>query len=211
MKLLISAILIFSIATGVEAQRLVCLGDSITTGIGLKRGETFCELLGGEAIARHGAFAHGGLFMLPYALSQLPRKPKVATVMYGMNDCYQEEGASKRRVSREDYRSNMRKLIKYLRRNRIRPILMTPNAMGDKTNPEPNRNVNLKVCVEEVRKLAKAEKVPLVDIYQIYSELFMEGIDLGLLTYDGVHPTAYGQRVIYEAVKSTVWRELRRR
>lgn len=210
-QILLAVALEMGLAATACASDLICLGDSVTAALRVGTEDAFCTRLGGQVVAKYGAFAHGGLRLLPDALkNELTKKPKVATVMYGMNDCYIDEGKTQQRVSTAEYYNNMKRLIRLLKKNRIKPVLMTPNSIGDQTNPLPNRNVNLKNCVNAVRKLAKQEKVPLVDIYQLYSELFQEGIDPLVLTYDGVHPTAYGQKLIADAARPVVRRELRK-
>src|SRR5262249_42351277 len=113
--------------------KIVTLGDSITRGVrqGVKAEETFSHLLQ-ESLRKEGINAEvvnvgvggettaGALARLSKAVIAL--KPRVVTIMYGTNDSYVDKGKKDSRLSADEYRANLRKLIDELRKAGITPI-----------------------------------------------------------------------------------------
>src|SRR4051794_2426662 len=101
-----------------RAVRVVALGDSITKRVrpGVRHEETFASLAE-RALRADGIDA--GVVNLgvggerpDQALKRLDAmgdlRPRVVTVMYGTNDSFVDPGSSASRISREEYKANLR-------------------------------------------------------------------------------------------------------
>ncbi len=144
----------------------------------------------------------------------LDHQPDVVVIQFGINDAavdvWKNPPATKSRISRDQYEANLRFLIKTLRDKNISVVLMTPNSMRwvknikklyGKPPYDPNDpdgfNVFLKTYAETVRKIAREEKVPLVDIYAAFENYAKQkGHSAHDLLSDGVHPNTAGQKMV---------------
>jgi lysophospholipase L1-like esterase len=194
--------------------RVVVLGDSITKGVrsGVTAEETFASLLQ-SALRDTGhdvdVINHGiGGERTDQALARLSRdiqvlEPTLVTVMYGTNDSYVDKGQKESRLTKEVYVSNLQKIVGELRRTGIEVVLMTEPRWGDKAAPNgvgENPNLRLEPFLEGCRQVAREQKVPLVDHFQIWSKANAEGTDIGQWTTDQCHPNPAGHRVLAEAM-----------
>lgn len=111
------------------------------------------------------------------------------------------------RVSLADYEANLRRFISICRRNRAKAVLMTaPNYLAlanVQTLPEPAFDVTDKTSVRElralhrsyndaVRKVARLERVPLVDLCAAFAEASDPAANFKDLPKDFIHPSAAG-------------------
>lgn len=144
----------------------------------------------------------------------LDHQPNVVVIQFGINDAsvdvWRTPPATKSRISRDQYEANLRDLIKTLREKNIQVILMTPNSMRwvekikklygkppyDPEDPD-GFNVFLKSYAETVRKIAREEKLPLVDVYTAFENYAKQkGHSAHDLLLDGVHPNTAGQKLV---------------
>jgi lysophospholipase L1-like esterase len=144
----------------------------------------------------------------------LQHDPDLVVIQYGINDSavdvWRDPPATKSRVSVEQYAANLRKMIKQLKEKQISVILMTPNSLRwiprmkklygkPPYDPEDVQgfNVLLRSYAAAVRKIAKEENVPLVDVYaafENYDKQANQAADDLLL--DGMHPNTQGQKMV---------------
>lgn len=212
------------LATQVGARRtpvplkVITLGDSITKGVrpGVKAEETFASLLQ-ESLQKDGIVTVvsnvgiGGEDTVR-ALARLDRdviahKPDVVTIMYGTNDSYVDKGKTTNRISLEDYKANLGKLVERLRAAGIQPVLMTEPRLGDRHGPNgrgEHPNKPLEEYVKACRDVARQLRVPLVDHFAHWSERNSSGMDVGKWTTDECHPNPEGHRVMMTLLRSTV-------
>ena len=145
----------------------------------------------------------------------LQHQPQLVIIQFGINDStadvWRKPPVTKSRISLEQYAANLRTLIKQLQDKQIAVILMTPNSMRwtanlkemygkppyDPDNPD-GFNLFLKSYAEMVRKIAKEEKVPLVDVYAAFENHEKKGKKQSTrdLLLDGMHPNTAGQRMV---------------
>lgn len=144
----------------------------------------------------------------------LDHRPDVVVIQFGINDAsvdvWKTPPATKSRISQDQYETNLRHLIKTLREKNIQVILMTPNSMRwverikklygkppyDPDDPD-GFNVILKSYAETVRKIARDENVPLVDVYSAFENYAnQKGQSAHDLLLDGVHPNTAGQKMV---------------
>jgi len=150
----------------------------------------------------------------------LSHKPSVVTIWFGLNDCAIDlwKGDTAPRVPIAKYEENLRYFIRTLKSRDALPILMTPNPVAwtdellklygkPPLNPHTPDGYNFLVrqYAEAVRKVAEAEKVPLIDVYRMFDDY--AGTDkrrLHDLLLDGMHPNDRGHRMIADEVGALI-------
>jgi acyl-CoA thioesterase-1 len=190
---------------------VVALGDSITRGerAGVKADETFAALLQSASKGRAkvlnagvgGECTDGALARLDKAV--LAHKPTVVLVMYGTNDSYVDVGKKEPRLTVEQYRENLGKLVDSIRKAGAEPILMTePRWAPDaKNGAGENPNVYLEKYVEACRAVAKDKKTKLVDHFEHWTKAEAGGTKVRDWTTDGCHPNPRGHRELADLVR----------
>lgn len=185
---------------------IVCLGDSVTKAVrpGVKPEETFCVLLqkGLRAAGKDATVVNSGIGghttadgLGRFQRDVLAHEPSHVVIMFGLNDSWVDVGKTASRLTAAEYEKNLRKMLAELKSRNVKVILMTPNPAIAPTYP-PHRNVTLKPYVEAVRRVARAENLPLIDVYARFGELALEGTDLNTLFTDAMHPNPQGQALI---------------
>jgi lysophospholipase L1-like esterase len=220
--------LTLSVVCSLLAVRIVALGDSTTASMkswAPEVPEVYADLLPG-ALARHGIHAEVvnagiGDTTTQDAVLRLDRdvfshRPQLVVVQFGINDSWvdADEGAAGPRLTRAEYRNNLRTIIAAARAHRARVVLMTPNPMrwGDpyylkvfREHPrildvDQPRGIDrlLDEYAQDVREVAHAEHVPLVDVfaaYEAYGKRPRHSVS-ELLIADGIHPNERGQQLV---------------
>ncbi len=215
-------------AAGSVPVRIVALGDSTTApekSWAPEVPEVYADLLPG-ALARQDIAAEvvnagiGGSTTRD-ALLRLDRDvfshhPRIVTVQFGINDSWidADEGATGPEVTRAEYRNNLRAIIAAARAHRARVVLMTPNPMRwadpyylkvfrehpGLLDEEQPRGIDrlLDQYAQDVRDLAREQRVPLVDVlaaYEAYGRTPGHSVS-ELLIADGFHPNEQGQQLV---------------
>ncbi|MEQ1828572.1 MAG: GDSL-type esterase/lipase family protein, partial [Pirellula sp.] len=198
--------------------RIVALGDSITKGTraGVKQEETFAErvnlaLQTGSPKAVVINVGIGGE-RTDQALRRLTsdvliHKPTVVTIMYGTNDSYVDVGKSDSRLTVDEYRGNLERIVRELRAAGVTPVLMTEPRWGKTAKANgigEHPNVRLEKFVAACREVATSTQTILVDHFQHWTDAELEGVDIGTWTTDQCHPNAEGHRVMAELMLPTL-------
>ncbi len=184
---------------------IVTLGDSITKGArpGVTNTQTFASLIevglrGAGQSVRVTNVGIGGE-RTDQALKRLERvlalRPDMVTIMYGTNDSYVDTGKTASRISRDQYRDNLVRLVSELLGRGITPVLMTEPRWADDAKPNgvgEHPNVRLEKYVEACREVAALWRVPLVDHFAGWSKARKDGVTLRDWTTDGCHPNPAG-------------------
>lgn len=221
-------ILIASASPADTTVRIVALGDSTTAPYDwapqVKRVYAGCLP---EALAAHGIHAQVfnagiGDTTTAQAVARLDRdvrsrKPDIVIVQFGINDSWidADEGKTLPRLTRDQYRGNLRTIIDTLRRDGARLVLMTPNPMRwsdpyyikvfeqhpGLLDTRAARGIDrlLDVYAEDMRAVAREEGVPLVDVFEAFEAHGRtpgHSIDDILLEGDGIHPNQAGQDLV---------------
>ncbi len=194
---------------------IVMLGDSITKGVrtGVTAEQTFA------AIAERGLQQAGGAARVvnvgiggertDQALKRLEQaiklandiQPDVVTVMYGTNDSYVDKGATTSRITVEEYRSNLQRIVVELLDRGILPVLMTEPRWSERASANgigENPNVRLEPFVVACRETATKWRVPLIDHFAAWTDAQKAGTDLHTWTTDGCHPNPTGHEKLAE-------------
>lgn len=156
----------------------------------------------------------------------LDKKPAVVVIQLGINDAavdvWKKTPADKPRVDVKTYEENLRFFVTTLKKAGARPILMTPNPL--RWTPEVKKRYGkppyriadpdgltfiLADYAEVVRKLAKAEDVPLVDVYAAFRKIGgPTGAGIDALLSDGVHPNSKGHELVAETLLPALLAEI---
>ncbi len=212
-----------------KTLRIVALGDS-TTATALDWAppikEVYADCLP-RSLAAHGISAtvvNAGIgdTTTRDALARLDRDvrhhhPELVVIQFGINDSWidVDQGRTAPRLTRAEYRDNLRTINGILRADGARVVLMTPNPMRwadpyyikafeehpgllDTHTP---RGINrlLDLYAADVRDVAHEERVPLVDVFEAfegYGKVPGQSIDELLLAGDGIHPNQAGQHLV---------------
>jgi len=145
----------------------------------------------------------------------LAKKPDLVIVQFGINDAavdvWRKPPETKPRVAKDDYERNLRAMLKQIRAGGANVILMTPNPtrwtakMREMYGHPPYKpddpdgfNVLLAGYAEVVRRIAREEKLPLVDIYAAFNQHGQDkpGETIDDLLLDGTHPNDAGHKLV---------------
>lgn len=140
--------------------------------------------------------------------------PSLVIIAFGINDSAidvcKNPPASQPRVAQAVYVNNLHYFVQTLKTNQAQVILMTPNALRWTPNMKslygkppynPNDpdgfNLLLRAYAESVRKIAREEGVPLVDVFSAFEQYGKQpGQAMEDLLLDGMHPNEKGQRLV---------------
>ncbi|MEX2213191.1 MAG: GDSL-type esterase/lipase family protein [Phycisphaeraceae bacterium] len=143
-------------------------------------------------------------------------KAAVAVIFIGINDLWW------RNTSPEDFDKALRDIVATARQNKTIPVLATLSVfqeMPDNSNP---KDVQCEQFAELTRKVARETHTTLVDLRETFmaylrnhnARLRVDGSLVmqksGVLTYDGVHPSARGNELLSDQIASGIDRSLKR-
>ncbi|WPJ94288.1 SGNH/GDSL hydrolase family protein [Coraliomargarita algicola] len=136
----------------------------------------------------------------------------VATVMFGMNDIGRslygvdspsEKILQRRKMAMDDYQESLTTLVKRLKEDGMRVILLSPSPYDDtaevKSENHKGANLALRACADYMRELSKREQVDFIDIHKPMTELNQQrqaqDPTLTLTGPDRIHPQTPGHVV----------------
>ena len=144
-------------------------------------------------------------------------RPDIVIVQFGINDSWIDVDldSSTPRLTRAEFRSNLHTIVRVLKADGVRVVLMTPNPMrwsdpyyirAFEPHPEllstaDERGIDrlLEQYAGDVRAVARSERVALVDVYQSFETYGREprkSVNDLLLAGDGIHPNQAGQEFV---------------
>ncbi len=190
-----------------RAERIVFLGDSITE-MGAQPGgyvalvrDSLTRSSGGS-IQVVGAGISGN--RVPDLLVRVDRdviaqKPSLTVIYIGINDVW-HWALFNRGTPKAEYEAGLKELISKIQASGSQVILCTPSVIGEKragTNPS---DTMLAEYAEVSRAVARASHVKLCDLNAAFAEHLRthnpQDADKGILTTDGVHLNAEGNRFV---------------
>lgn len=153
----------------------------------------------------------------------LDQKPDLVIIQFGTNDSaydvWKTPPATKPRVDIKTYENNIRGFISASKKQNAKVILVIPPPlrwtkkmveMYGKPPFQPDKadgfNVSLRKYNQVLRKIAKAEKIPSVDLFEAYYEYEkVKERPMDNLLSDGIHPNSEGQliegKLLIEVIK----------
>jgi len=128
----------------------------------------------------------------------LDYKPEMVVMQYGINDSYVDEGGpeGKSRISLEKYYDNLTYMVKKMQEAGIKVVLMTPNQFDDRK--EAWRLERLALYKDQLKRVAKENNLPLIDVWELNEQYKKENGSLTPLLLDGVHPNDEAHEIIAE-------------
>ena len=151
--------------------------------------------------------------------------PDLVVIQFGINDSWidADEGRREPRLTRDEFRDNLRYLIRALKADGAQVVLLTPNPMrwSDPfylevfqkdptlldTGSERGLNDLLDLYAQDARDVARREATALVDVHRAFEEYGRRpgrSIDDLLIAGDGIHPGARGQRLVCELLAAKI-------
>ena len=152
----------------------------------------------------------------------LSRSPDLVIIGFGINDSavdvWKKPPSDKPRLPRSEYEENLRYFVRALKGKNARVILMTPNplrwtAVLKQTYGKPPYNPDdpdgfnllLRGYAESVRKIAREENVPLVDVFAAFgAHATRAGASVDELLLDGMHPNDRGHRIVADLLLEAI-------
>ncbi len=189
-----------------KTTKVVCFGDSVT-GVYYHTGSrrAYTDMLG---IALEKAVPQAKLTMVNAGISGhttanglsrierdvLKHQPDLVTVMFGLNDMT--------RVPLDQYKENLRTIVKKCRGVGAEVLLCTPNAVIT-TSSRPATKL-VKYC-DVVNEVAKEMQVPVCDSHQELNEFrAQDALAWRLLMSDEIHPNMAGHKKMAELMAESI-------
>lgn len=197
-------ILVALIGSGQKPKRVIFFGDSITQA-GVKPDGYISQLSKALPSAKYeliGAGIGGNkVYDLYLRLEEavLQKKPDVVVIYVGINDVWHKETHG----TGTDYDKFIKfyqALISKISSGGSKVILCTPSVIGEKTGGANKMDADLDKYADAIRTLAKENNLPLCDLRSVFAEYERENntsnLEKGILTTDGVHLNALGNKLV---------------
>ena len=151
----------------------------------------------------------------PFAAVIATEKAHVAVVFIGINDVWW------RKTEPEVFERALHELHTAAKANRTRLVFATLTVRGELPDGRNSDDAKIEQFAELTRKVATTTGTTLVDLRRAYlaylrnhnAELRVDGslyfVPAGVLTYDGVHPTAKGNELLANLISDGIVRALR--
>jgi lysophospholipase L1-like esterase len=198
-------------------ERIVFVGDSITMQGGfvelISQGLQSNQAQQNIRVSRHGL--NGGRVpdmsagktpwgeIKPYAEILATDKPSILVLYLGINDVMHSPG-----TSLEDFESGLTDMLKAAQAAGAAVVLATPAVNGENIDPAAEDQKKLANYTEITRQVAEQHGATLCDLRQAFVDYLQQHniaqARSGLLTYDGVHMSAEGNRLIAELMAAAL-------
>lgn len=197
---------------------IVCIGDSITEGVGLKEGTEALyaypadlqKILGAGQVLNLG---RGGASIASYwdsffsSLEGIPLDADVIIVLGGVNDCYagnEENIGNIEDCSPGTFYGDADYLMNDLKNTYPDSLIMFGTPLSTITNQTylsflPNM-LPLSRYADAIKELGEKNDIPIIDMYH---ERFLDSNDEEIMNqfmYDGVHPNIFGYQLLAEHI-----------
>jgi lysophospholipase L1-like esterase len=187
-----------------SGEKVAFMGDSITQG-GWSSPGGYVKLVaaglkanGVEAeVIPAGISGHKSNQMLERLdRDVLSKKPQWMTLSCGVNDVWH----GTKGVPLDDYKKNIREIAEKCAAAGVKVVVLTATVIHEKLDSPENQK--LAPYNEFLRDLAKEKRLPLADLNQMFHEQIKAATtpDKKLLTTDGIHMNAEGNKVMAEGV-----------
>ena len=128
----------------------------------------------------------------------IAKKPTIVVIQIGCNDA--------RRIPKDTFRKSLEELIGRLQKAEIQVVQCTLTSVGEKHDGTNKDDKKLEEFAQVQREIAKAKKVPLLDLRKAFvahwKEHNTDNVASGVLTYDGNHFNQRGMDFVAEQMLS---------
>ena len=202
--------------TTLKRRVIGLLGDSFTNGNHWSSPRCYRELLAEalagshpevEVVAGIAWHTNNGVAVLEEEV--LPRRPELAFVFLGANDCAHLRNRDGAQLTPPiKYEHNLRAILATVAAAEARAALVTVTPVNERhtlQDPEAFRtNADVEACNRVLRRLAEERGVRLVDI----NTPILQGDIEEVICSDGLHATLAGHRIIAREVLRAIEEEL---
>lgn len=175
-------------------MKIVCLGDSLTYGYGVRRKECWVKLLGnklGVETVNKGVNGDTTAGMLSRSYSDVLESGSTHVIIMGGTNDFLQGHPSK------NVKDNIELLIRESIESKIQPILAIQIPIYAEQAEKvwhpgldyDSINENIKSYREWATGYCSENRISLIDFYRLFSDRIKAGIE-GELYIDGIHPTS---------------------
>lgn len=196
------------LAMKVKPKKIIFFGDSITQQ-GVQPGgyvDLIKKSLNAAKYEVIGAGIGGNkIYDLYLRLEDdvLNKKPDLVVIYIGVNDVWHKQ-TSHTGTDLDKFEKFYQALISKIKSGGAKVILCTPAVIGEKKNGANEMDPELDKFSEAVRQLAAKNQLPLVDLRKLFTAYDLENntedAAKGVLTVDGVHLNAKGNKALADAL-----------
>jgi len=136
------------------------------------------------------------------------KSPDIVFIWVGVNDVWHKSmfGTG---TDADKFEKFYRAIIKELKSNGIKVVLVTPTTIGEKNDYTNQQDGDLNKYSQIIRNIAKDLNLPLVDLHSIFHTYEVNNntanSDKGILTVDGVHLNDAGNKL----AATEIWKVLK--
>lgn len=194
-----------------KKQKIVFLGDSITeagvepSGYISVLGPMINQKSPGKTYELVGAGISGNKVTDLYLRLEkdvMAKKPYAVVIWVGVNDVWHKSSGTGTDIN--TFSQFYERIVTRLQKKKIKVIMCTPAAIGEKTDGSNSQDADLNVYADTIRKLAQRSDCKLIDLRKAFVEYDRtnnpENKESGVLTSDGVHLNDLGNRFVAEEI-----------
>jgi lysophospholipase L1-like esterase len=137
----------------------------------------------------------------------IAKSPDIVVVYVGVNDVWHKRSFGTG-TDADKFEKFYHALIHKLELNNAKVVVVTPAAIGEKTDFSNEQDGDLNKYCNIIRKIAADEKVPLVDLRKFLLDYNVannhNNADKGILTADGVHLNDKGNQLVAEQMWNVI-------
>ncbi|HLG40957.1 MAG TPA: GDSL-type esterase/lipase family protein [Chitinophagaceae bacterium] len=210
--ILLIPVIVFMAFSKQKKAKVIFFGDSITeagarAGGYIRRIDTLCMKEGsGDRYEFVGAGISGNkVYDLYLRLEEdvLNKNPDIVFIYVGVNDVWHKR-SSGTGTDPDKFEKFYQAIINKLKAKGSKVVLVTPAAIGEKTDFSNEQDGDLNKYCNIIRGIAGKNSLPVVDLRQQLLDYDLknnpDNKDRGILTTDGVHLNARGNQFVAESM-----------
>jgi lysophospholipase L1-like esterase len=198
-----------------KGEKIIFLGDSITELGGNNKKTGYINVIKNALDAKYKDLGietvNAGIsgHKVPDLQKRLQRdvldkKPTIVFIYIGINDVWHGLNNPKGGTPIDKFESGLNEIIGKITDSGARVILCTPTVIGEKKDGTNQGDKKLDSYSDVSRKIAKEKKLQLCDLRKAFVDYLKDhnpnDKDRGILTYDGVHLSEAGDKLVAETM-----------